>query len=193
MEKYLADRSYALIYRMYAKCKYFPAGSMPRVSPGSMSRTSLKCWCNVCNRVWQIFWICFCRECATKPVARAFLSLPGSAGRARTRGRSALSPAAFPVRPRGAGPDSHNARGLLLSRFRRVAGSETEHCGSFGCRTGPEYRLLSGRSGSRPAPSHRLVDRQRRHPYSVRTDTAIIYSLCGGHTRPELGYLPAAA
>ena len=120
-------------------------------------------------------------------------SLPGSARPSRTRGCSALSPAAFPVlSPEGAiRPRTDTMPGefvsLLLSRFSahcrdcsppgafRSPGSETERCGSFGCRTGPEYRLLSGRSGSRPAPEPPPRRSPAEASYSVRTDTAIIY------------------
>ena len=46
---------------------------------------------------------------------------------------------------------------------------------AFGCRIGPEYRLLSGRSGSRPAPEPPPRRSPAEASYSVRTDTAIIY------------------
>ena len=110
--------------------------------------------------------------------------------RSRTRGRSALSPAAFPVlspggvvRLRTDNTMPGEFVSLLLSRFsarcrnaaRRGLSSETERCGSFGCRTGPEYRLLSGRSGSRPAPEPPPRRSPAEASYSVRMDTAIIY------------------
>ena len=46
---------------------------------------------------------------------------------------------------------------------------------AFGCRIGPECRLLSGRSGSRPAPEPPSRRSPAEASYSVRTDTAIIY------------------
>ena len=46
---------------------------------------------------------------------------------------------------------------------------------AFGCRIGPECRLLSGRSGSRPAPEPPPRRSPAEASYSVRTDTAIIY------------------
>lgn len=46
---------------------------------------------------------------------------------------------------------------------------------ALGCRTGPECRLLSGRSGSRPAPEPPPRRSPAEASYSVRTDTAIIY------------------
>ena len=109
--------------------------------------------------------------------------------RSRTRGRSALSPAAFPVLSPGGVVSGRiiqcpgNSSCFFSLVFRRVAGivarrglsSETERCGSFGCRTGPEYRLLSGRSGSRPAPEPPPRRSPAEASYSVRTDTAIIY------------------
>ena len=124
------------------------------------------------------------RSCATRrPVARAFLA-PGLAD-------APLSP-----RPhfRFCRPGAWYVSGRIIQCpgnsscffslvFRRVAGivarrglsSETERCGSFGCRTGPEYRLLSGRSGSRPAPEPPPRRSPAEASYSVRTDTAIIY------------------
>lgn len=70
--------------------------------------------------------------------------------------------------------------GLQPAGAFRSPGSETERCGSFGrvafgCRIGPEYRLLSGRSGSRPAPEPPPRRSPAEASYSVRTDTAIIY------------------
>ena len=46
---------------------------------------------------------------------------------------------------------------------------------AFGCRIGPECRLLSGRSGSRPAPEPPPRRSPSEASYSVRMDTAIIY------------------
>ena len=124
------------------------------------------------------------RSCATqKPVARAFLapgladapvSLPGRISGSVTRGRY-ISGRIIQC------PGNSSLFFSLV--FRRVAGivarrglsSETERCGLFGCRTGPEYRLLSGRSGSRPAPEPPPRRSPAEASYSVRMDTAIIY------------------
>ena len=129
----------------------------------------------------------FCRE---GPILRNPETGRTSFPRSRTRGRSALSPTAFPVLSPGARYISGriiqcpgNSSCFFSLVFRRVAGivarrglsSETERCGSFGCRTGPEYRLLSGRSGSRPAPEPPPRRSPAEASYSVRTDTAIIY------------------
>ena len=129
----------------------------------------------------------FCRE---GPILRNPETGRTSLPRSRTCGRSALSPAAFPVLSPGARYVSGriiqcpgNSSCFFSLVFRRVAGivarrglsSETERCGSFGCRTGPEYRLLSGRSGSRPAPEPPPRRSPAEASYSVRTDTAIIY------------------
>ena len=88
---------------------------------------------------------------------------------------------------------------LFLSRFSarcrncsppgafRSPGSETERCGSFGCRTGPECRFLSGRSGSRPAPE---PPPRRRHPIPLGRIRQSYVSLCGGHTRPGVAISP---
>lgn len=58
---------------------------------------------------------------------------------------------------------------------------------AFGCRIGPEYRLLSGRSGSRPAPE---PPPRRRHPIPLGRRRQSYVSLCGGHTRPGVAISP---
>lgn len=111
--------------------------------------------------------------------------------RSRTRGRSALSPAAFPVLSPGARYISGRIQypgnsSLFFSLvFRRVAGMQPAGGFPF-ARIGnralrivrmpnrPEYRLLSGRSGSRPAPEPPPRRSPAEASYSVRTDTAII-------------------
>ena len=110
--------------------------------------------------------------------------------RSRTRGRSALSPAAFPVLSPGGVVrlrTDNTMPGefvlLLLSRF----SARCRNCSPPGAFIGnralrivrmpnrPEYRLLSGRSGSRPAPEPPPRRSPAEASYSVRTDTAIIY------------------
>ena len=118
-------------------------------------------------------------------LADAPVSLPGrisgSVARSAVRPRTDTMPGEFVS--------------LLLSRFsarcrnaaRRGLSSETERCGSFGCRTGPECRLLSGRSGSRPAPE---PPPRRRHPIPLGRIRQSYVSLCGGHTRPGVAISP---
>ena len=130
------------------------------------------------------------RSCATRrPVARAFLA-PGLAdaplsprphfrfcrpgawyvsGRIRRPEGLRLSPSLFSLVFR------QHSRNMQVAEAFCLPGSETERCGSFGCRTGPEYRLLSGRSGSRPAPEPPPRRSPSEASYSVRMDTAIIY------------------
>lgn len=105
MEKYLADRLYALIYRMRQvqafssrlHARGFPAIGKyePKTPPRTAGVTKYVIGFGRCSARPR-----FCRE--SRPVlpgdrvARAS-SLSGSARPSRTRGRSALSPAAFPV------------------------------------------------------------------------------------------------
>ena len=125
--------------------------------------------------------------------SRELSSLPDSAKPNRTRRRSDLSPpAAFPVLSPGARYISGRIQypgnsSLFFSLvFRRVAGMQPAGGFPF-ARIGnralrivrmpnrPEYRLLSGRSGSRPAPEPPPRRSPAEASYSVRTDTAIIY------------------
>lgn len=106
MEKYLADRLYALIYRMRQvqafssrlHARGFPAIGKyePKTPPRTAGVTKYVIGFGRCSGARPRF----CRErptrTARRPVARAS-SLSGSARPSRTRGRSALSPAAFPV------------------------------------------------------------------------------------------------
>ena len=112
--------------------------------------------------------------------------------RSRTRGRSAHSPAAFPDLSPGARTISGrkqypgNSSLCFSLDFRRDAGMQPAGGFPF-ARIGnralrivrmpnrPEYRLLSGRSGSRPAPEPPPRRSPAEASYSVRTDTAIIY------------------
>ena len=125
------------------------------------------------------------RSCATRrPVARAFLA-PGLAD-------APLSPRShfrFCRPGRGTSPD--DTRGIRLSfslsffgalpelqpagGFHRKPSAADRKIVAFGCRIGPEYRLLSGQSGSRPAPEPPPRRSPAEASYSVRTDTAIIY------------------
>ena len=133
----------------------------------------------------------FCRE---GPILRNPETGRTSLPRSRTCGRSALSPAAFPVLSPGARYVSGriiqcpgNSSCFFSLVFRRVAGiaarrgfhrkpsAADRKIVAFGCRIGPEYRLLSGRSGSRPAPEPPPRRSPAEASYSVRTDTAIIY------------------
>ena len=211
MEKYLADRSYALIYRMCQvqvfssrlHARGFPA--IGKYEPKTPPRTAGVTKCAIGFGRCSGFVRRFCRE---GPILRNPETGRTSFPRSRTRGRSALSPAAFPVLSPGGVVRlrTDTIPGgfvlLLLSRFsarcrnaaRRGLSSETERCGSFGCRTGPECRLLSGRSGSRPAPEPPPRRSPAEASYSVRTDTAIIYLIIvASIPAPELRYLPAAA
>lgn len=108
--------------------------------------------------------------------------------RSRTRGRSALSPTAFPVLSPGAryvsGRYPGNSSLFFSLVFRRVAGiaarrglsSETERCGSEG-----RCVRMSDRPGMpvpvRPVgqPACTRAAASSEASYSVRTDTAIIY------------------
>ena len=129
----------------------------------------------------------FCRE---GPILRNPETGRTSLPRSRTCGRSALSPAAFPVLSPGARYVSGriiqcpgNSSCFFSLVFRRVAGiaarrglsSETERCGSEDRCVRMPNRLLSGRSGSRPAPEPPPRRSPAEASYSVRTDTAIIY------------------
>lgn len=134
------------------------------------------------------------RSCATRrPVARAFLA-PGLAdaplsprphfrfcrpgawyvsGRIRRPEGLRLSPSLFSLVFR---QHSRNAarRGLSVRPDRKPSVADRKIV-AFGCRIGPECRLLSGRSGSRPAPEPPPRRSPAEASYSVRTDTAIIY------------------
>ena len=143
---------------------------------------------------------CFCRErsirATRRPVARAFLA-PGLAD-------APLSPRPhfrFCRPGRGTSPD--DTRGIRLSfslsffgtlpelqpagGFHRKPSAADRKIVAFGCRIGPEYRLLSGRSGSRPAPE---PPPRRRHPIPLGRIRQSYVSLCGGHTRPGVAISP---
>lgn len=215
MEKYLADRSYALIYRMCQvqafssrlHARGFPA--IGKYEPKTPPRTAGVTKCVIGFSRYSGLARRFCREgpirATQKPVARAFLapglrkaepdsrtlrSLPGRISGSVARGAWYVSGRIIQC------PGNSSCFFSLV--FRRVAGivarrglsSETERCGSFGCRTGPEYRLLSGRAAGLH-PSRRLVDRRRRHPIPLGRIRQSYVSLCGGHTRPGVAISPS--
>lgn len=157
MEKYLADRSYALIYRMCQvqvfssrlHARGFPAiGKYGPKTPPRMAGVT-KCVIGFAD-IPGSPGVSARQGRSAQPRNRSHepSSLPGSARPSRTRGRSALSPAAFPVlSPEGAvrlRTDTIPGEFvlLLLSRFSarcrncsppgafRSPGSETERCGS---------------------------------------------------------------
>ena len=150
----------------------------------------------------------FCRE---GPILRNPETGRTSFPRSRTCGRSALSPAAFPVLSPGARYISGriiqcpgNSSCFFSLVFRRVAGiaarrglsSETERCGSEDrCVRMPNRPGIPApvRPVGQPAclhPSRRLVDRRRRHPIPLGRIRQSYISLCGGHTRPGVAISP---
>ena len=158
MEKYLADRSYALIYRMCQvqvfssrlHARGFPAiGKYGPKTPPRMAGVT-KCVIGFAD-IPGSPGVSARQGRSAQPRNRSHepSSLPGSARPSRTRGRSALSPAAFPVlSPEGAvrlrmdNTMPGEFVSLRLSRFSarcrncsppgafRSPGSETERCGS---------------------------------------------------------------
>ena|GEM_PF-2136004 len=100
MEKYLADRLYALIYRMCQvqafssrlHARGFPA--IGKYEPKTPPRTAGVTKCVIGFGRYSGFVRHFCRE---GPILRNPETGRTSFPRSRTRGRSALSPAAFPV------------------------------------------------------------------------------------------------
>ena len=163
----------------------------------------------MCNRVWQIFRV---RPAFLSGRTDPYCPETGRTSFPRSRtpqGRAGLADAPLSPRPhfRFCRPGAWYVSGRIIQCpgnsscffslvFRRVAGivarrglsSETERCGAFGCRTGPEYRLLSGRSGSRPAPE---PPPRRRHPIPLGRRRQSYVSLCGGHTRPGVAISPS--
>ena len=182
MEKYLADRSYALIYRMCQvqvfssrlHARGFPA--IGKYGPKTPPRTAGVTKCVIGFGRYSGFVRRFCRErpirATQKPVARAFLA-PGL---------------------RKAEPDSRTLRSLPLFSL-SFSGSIAGICKSpkrsacpdrkpsaadrkivaFGCRIGLECRLLSGQATGQPVPEPPPRRSPSEASYSVRTDTAIIY------------------
>ena len=214
MEKYLADRSYALIYRMCQvqafssrlHARGFPA--IGKYEPKTPPRTAGVTKCVIGFSRYSGLARRFCREgpirATQKPVARAFLapglrkaepdsrtlrSLPGRISGSVARGAVHLRTDTIPG----------EFVSLLLSRFsarcrnaaRRGLSSETEHCGSFGCRTGRNTGSCPAGRAAGLHPSRRLVDRQRRHPIPLGRIRQSYVSLCGEHTRPGVAISPS--
>lgn len=222
MEKYLADRSYALIYRMCQvqvfssrlHARGFPAIGKyePKTPPRTAGVTKYVIGFGRCSGLARRF----CRErptrTARRPVARAS-SLSGSARPSRTRGRSDLSPAAFPVLSPGtryiSGRIQYPGNSSLFFSlvFRRVAGIAARRgfpfarIGNRTLRTGRSLRSDVGsarNAGSCPirqpasqCPSRRLVDLRRRHPIPLGRIRQSYVSLCGEHTRPGVAISPS--
>lgn len=216
MEKYLADRLYALIYRMCQvqvfssrlHARGFPAIGKyePKTPPRMAGVTKYVIGFGRCSGLARRF----CRErptrTARRPVARAFLasglrkaepdsrtlrSLPGrisgSVARGAVRLRTipgefvSLFLSRFSARCRNCSPP-----GLSVRPDWKPSAADRKIV-AFGCRIGPEYRLLSGRSGSRPAPE---PPPRRRHPIPLGRRRQSYVSLCGGHTRPGVAISP---
>ena len=150
----------------------------------------------------------FCRE---GPILRNPETGRTSLPRSQTRGRSALSPAAFPVLSPGAryvsGRYPGNSSLFFSLVFRRVAGIAARRGFPFArienrtLRIGRSLRSDVGsarNAGSCPAgraaglhPSRRLVDRRRRHPIPLGWMRQSYISLCGEHTRPGVAISPS--
>ena len=210
MEKHLADRSYALIYRMCQvqvfssrlHARGFPA--IGKYEPKTPPRTAGVTKCAIGFGRYSGLARRFCRErpirATQKPVARAFLAPglrkaePDSRTLRSLPGRMSGSVA----RGCGTPPDGYGARRDFVSLplfSLSFSGSIAGICKSpkrsacpdrkpsvadrkivaFGCRTGPECRLLSGQATGRPAPEPPPRRSPSEASYSVRMDTAIIY------------------
>ena len=214
----MADRSYALIYRMCQvqvfssrlHARGFPAIGKyePKTPPRTAGVTKYVIGFGRCSGLARRF----CRErptrTARRPVARAS-SLSGSARPSRTRGRSDLSPAAFPVLSPGVRYASgwiRRPEGLRLSPslfslvFRRVAGIAARRgfpfarIGNRTLRTGRSLRSdaeSARNAGScpvgRPVPE---LPPRRRHPIPLGWMRQSYISLCGEHTRPGVAISP---
>ena len=205
MEKYLADRLYALIYRMCQvqafssrlHARGFPA--IGKYEPKTPPRTAGVTKCVIGFGRYSGFVRHFCRE---GPILRNPETGRTSFPRSRTRGRSALSPAAFPVLSPGGVVrlrTDNTMPGefvlLLLSRF----SARCRNCSPPGAFIGNRSDAEPARNtGSCPAgraaglhPSRRLVDRQRRHPIPLGRIRQSYISLCGEHTRPGVAISPS--
>lgn len=214
MEKYLADRLYALIYRMCQvqafssrlHARGFPA--IGKYEPKTPPRTAGVTKCVIGFGRYSGFVRHFCRE---GPILRNPETGRTSFPRSRTRGRSALSPAAFPVLSPGGVVrlrTDNTMPGefvlLLLSRFSarcRNCSPPGAFIGNRALRIGRSLRSdaeSARNTGSCPAgraaglhPSRRLVDRQRRHPIPLGRIRQSYISLCGEHTRPGVAISPS--
>ena len=157
----------------------------------------------MCNRVWQIFrarpaFLPGKADPRNPETGRT--SLPRSRA---PQGRAGLADAPLSPRPhfRFCRPRVRYASGWIIQCpgnsslfvslvFRRVAGIAARRGLSvrpdrkpsvadrkivaFGCRTGPECRLLSGQAAGQPVPEPPPRRSPAEASYSVRTDTAII-------------------
>ena len=225
MEKYLADRLYALIYRMCQvqafssrlHARGFPA--IGKYEPKTPPRTAGVTKCAIGFGRYSGFVLRFCREgpirATQKPVARAFLAPGLRKAEPDSRTLRSLPGLISGSVARGCGtpPDGYGARRDFVSLplfSLSFSGSIAGICKSpkrsacpdrkssvadrkivaFGCRTGPEYRLLSGRAAGLH-PSRRLVDRRRRHPIPLGRIRQSYVSLCGEHTRPGVAISPS--
>lgn len=214
MEKYLADRLYALIYRMCQvqafssrlHARGFPA--IGKYEPKTPPRTAGVTKCVIGFGRYSGFVRHFCRE---GPILRNPETGRTSFPRSRTRGRSALSPAAFPVLSPGGVVrlrTDNTMPGefvlLLLSRFSarcRNCSPPGAFIGNRALRIGRSLRSdaeSARNTGSCPAgraaglhPSRRLVDRRRRHPIPLGRIRQSYISLCGEHTRPGVAISPS--
>ena len=164
-----------------------------------------------CRRVFDRYSGFVRRFCREGPILRNPETGRTSFPRSRTRGRSALSPTAFPVLSPGAryisGTDNTMPGEfvlLLLSRFSarcRNCSPPGAFIGNRALRIGRSLRSdaeSARNTGSCPAgraaglhPSRRLVDRRRRHPIPLGRIRQSYISLCGEHTRPGVAISPS--
>lgn len=190
MEKYLADRLYALIYRMCQvqafssrlHARGFPA--IGKYEPKTPPRTAGVTKCVIGFGRYSGFVRHFCRE---GPILRNPETGRTSFPRSRTRGRSALSPAAFPVLSPGGVVrlrTDNTMPGefvlLLLSRF----SARCRNCSPPGAFIG-NRALRIVRMPNRPGipapvrpvgqPACTRAAASSEASYSVRMDAAIIY------------------
>ena len=210
MEKYLADRLYALIYRMCQvqafssrlHARGFPA--IGKYEPKTPPRTAGVTKYVIGFGRYSGFVRHFCRE---GPILRNPETGRTSFPRSRTRGRSALSPAAFPVLSPGtryiSGRIQYPGNSSLFFSlvFRRVAGIAARRgfpfarIGNRTLRTGRSLRSdaeSARNAGScpvgRPVPE---LPPRRRHPIPLGRIRQSYISLCGEHTRPGVAISPS--
>ena len=219
MEKYLADRSYALICRMCQvqafpsrlHAKGFPA--IGKYEPKTPPRTAGVTKCVIGFGRCSGFVRHFCRESPTRtarrPVARAFLALGLRKAELDSRMLRSLSPAAFSILSPGAryisGRIQYPGNSSLFFPFslvfRRVAGIAARQgfpfarIGNRTLRTGRSLRSdaeSARNAGSCPVgrPVPELPPR-RRHPIPLGWMRQSYVSLCGGHTRPGVAISPS--
>ena len=218
MEKYLADRLYALIYRMCQvqvfssrlHARGFPAIGKyePKTPPRMAGVTKYVIGFGRCSGLARRF----CRDrptrTARRPVARAFLAPGLRKAESDSQTLRSLSPAAFPVLSPGAryvsGRYPGNSSLFFSLVFRRVAGIAARRGFPFArienrtLRIGRSLRSDVGsarNAGSCPAgraaglPAPEPPPR-RRHPIPLGRRRQSYVSLCGGHTRPGVAISP---